>query len=203
MSEDEVALARRMYAERGSPPSEVAAASSIIQTESAKSWRCRSPGSAFDTLVSEYLVPVSVASFVAMMWQVEGRTAWDTSAKAAEVLDACGPTELTHLHRQAADCQLLFMSMAAPAPLKTREYVMTRAVCKLEPTSPGVGPPLFCWVDRAVDEASSLAFKPRGTRVNRVTTYWSITVAWPLGATATMFAGTQMHETARLGRPST
>jgi len=176
--------ARRLYRERGTPPTGVAS-TPMLQSEKVSAWRYRPAGSAFDVYVSEFTVPVQVESYVAMTSNAEGRKSWDTGTKAIESLATAPPAELCHLHGQAGDAMILFWAVNCPFPIKDREYVLSRALRKLPADADGQAS-LYCVADRAFDESSTFLLKPKGSsRVNRVCTYYQFNVAWAESPTST------------------
>ena len=115
LDEADVATARRLYAERGGPPSDAPQAVAILKTEKALAWRYRPPGSSIDVYASEFVVPVAPETFVAMSTSVD-RLSWDDNCKALETLATAPPAELAHLHRQRLPqtSHLLRMSRTRP-----------------------------------------------------------------------------------------
>ena len=181
LDEADVATARRLYAERGGPPSDAPQAVAILKTEKALAWRYRPPGSSIDVYASEFVVPVAPETFVAMSTSVD-RLSWDDNCKALETLATAPPAELARLHRQPGDAMILFWSVAMPFPLKAREYVLRRALRRLPPAAPGE-PVIYAFADRALGEDQTYKHKARrsGDRVTRVTEYWQLNCAWAEG----------------------
>ena len=141
----ELLLARQMRRDgdqtRGCPPSDHPEADLIYQKKDLSLWKWKGEakeggsGKEVDEYESEFEVPVSIESFLAMQCQVEGRKDWDSNTKRVECMQASGPNDLGYVHNQGGDDQYIFWLVGAPWPLQDREYIMHRRVARIYGTS--------------------------------------------------------------------
>jgi hypothetical protein len=164
----ELTLARQMCADWNRAPADQPKADLIFDKNSIKVWRWRGEpgpgGAAVDEYESQYELPVSIESFLEMQVEVEERKSWDATTRHVECLRAEGPTECQYLHKQTGDEMYLLWITESPWPLRDREYILHRRMCKLlaaptEATGTG-GPELVLKIETANDGAETRALRP-------------------------------------------
>lgn len=151
LSAAESTAAWLMHRDWRKAPSDKPKATCICDRPDVRVWRWKGAigpgGAAVDEYETECELPVSVESFFAMQTEVAQRKAWDLSTKHLDVLRVGGSTELCDLHGQAGDTQVLRWLLESPSwPLKDREYVLHRRVCRL--TDPVSGQVLYVRIEQ-------------------------------------------------------
>ena len=184
----ELALGRQMCTDWRQRPRDKPHADLIYNKETLRVWRWKGEvgpgGVAVDEYESEFEVPIVPESFVAMQTETDARPAWDTSSKEVCILRAGGPTDLKYIHGFDGDAMAIFWSLEAPWPLKDREYVLHRRVCRLhcEPSAAGGGPDLFLRIDIGNDAPESRALRPAVAKgAIRCVDHKHVQAAWPTG----------------------
>ena len=99
LTDDDAARARRIYSDRGGPPSDQPEASMCLQTELVQAWRFRHHSGRFDGFVQEFVVPLGLETYAAMMSSGAGSARADTL-----VLKTCEPKLGEKTHRTVAYC---------------------------------------------------------------------------------------------------
>ena len=136
LSASERAALLRMSSEWRRRPADKPHATCICDRPDVRVWRWKGAagpsGTPIDEYESEFELPIGVESFFAMQTEIQQRRKWDVSTKALEILQAGGSTELCALHGQSGDSQDLYWLVESPSwPLKHREYVMHRRLCRI------------------------------------------------------------------------
>jgi len=178
ISEADVALAKRMYADYGGSPSDQPDASLITKGAALpRIWRYRPHDSKLEVFVSDFELPVSVECFLAMTCATASRQDWDETAKEFRVLSTAGPAELRHLHGERGDEMVIYWLFSTPFPMPSREYLIHRKLCTLPPLAPN-GPRPFLKIDRALDASAPEMQAPVARRAVRVAEYSQCSLIW-------------------------
>ena len=210
----EAALARQLAADWRKPPSERPQATLVCDKPELRCWRWKAPpdaaGNVFDIYESEFEVPVPATSFQAMQCELEARTKWDATTKAALLLEHSGPAHLKYIHGSDGDIQDIYWLIEAPWPLKDREYLMRRRCACIAPdgrgrdersaaTADGGASELIVRIDGVHGAQRAAELRPTTpAKTLRVTTHENTQVAWtvvsPSGVITTRVRGRFMED---------
>ena len=179
LSAQEAAIARRLLADWGRPPSDRPDAVLLCDRANIKCWRRKAtqPGG-FDEYESQLWLPVQPTTLLAMLCDVNERVAWDKSTLQIDVLATRGPAPLRALHEQDGDDMTLLWLQETPWPLSNREYVLNRRVCVLRP--PGAeGAAVYAKADVCLDAPAARALRPTPLpKAKRVPEHVNIQAVW-------------------------
>ena len=128
-SADEAELARRLYSNYNSPPSDRPDALLLVDKPNVKVYKRKLPK--FDEYESNLWFPVQPETLLAMLCDVNERVQWDASTMRIDVLKTSGPASFKHIHKQDGDDMTVLWLLETPWPLSNREYVLNRRVCVL------------------------------------------------------------------------
>lgn len=141
----EAAVAERLYADRGGPPSDRPDALLICDRPDAKTWRRKATSKPawskgkLDEYESYMWLPVHPETLLAMLCDVRERVQWDNTTVSMEVVSTTPPCPLRRLHEQDGDEMTLLWQLAVTWPLANREYVLHRRVCVFREQDGGAG----------------------------------------------------------------